>query len=94
MLKGAKERLGLCELREESPTPSFVGVKSKEGPPANEAKEAKEWHSSYAHPWPDALPALGSRDVGPYTACADCGTGTWVRFGDYPLCLGCAAVHA
>jgi hypothetical protein len=44
----------------------------------------------YASPWPDALPALGPRAVGPFDLCADCGTGTWVRYGPRPLCLRCA----
>ena len=41
-------------------------------------------------PWPDRLPALGPRRVGPFTACALCERGTWARFGDTPLCLPCA----
>jgi hypothetical protein len=41
-------------------------------------------------PWPDRLDDLGSRRVGPYTACAVCATGTWVRYGPVMLCLTCA----
>lgn len=41
-------------------------------------------------PWPDGLPSLGPRRVGPFTSCALCERGTWARFGDTPLCLPCA----
>jgi hypothetical protein len=43
----------------------------------------------YAHPWPDALPELGLRTVGPFAPCA-CGRWSWVRYGDAVLCLPCA----
>jgi hypothetical protein len=36
---------------------------SAESPPAR---------SAYAHPWPDELPGLGPRQVGPFIACAQC----------------------
>ncbi len=29
----------------------------------------------------------GPRGVGPFTACVVCGHGTWVRYGEVPLCL-------
>jgi hypothetical protein len=92
LLKEAKERLGLCEISEEREITPFVCSNAKEDPHANEANEAKEAPGglSYAHPWPDVLPVLGARHVGPYIGCADCGAGTWVRFGDRPFCLGCA----
>ena len=45
---------------------------------------------SYAHPWPDALPGLGRRAVGPFDPCARCGMGSWARYGDVVLCLPCA----
>jgi hypothetical protein len=54
---------------------------SAESPPAR---------SSYAHPWPDALPGRGARRVGPYEACARCGVGTWARYGAQARCLSCA----
>jgi hypothetical protein len=44
---------------------------------------------SYAFPWPDEIPALGSRAVGPFAPCA-CGRGSWVRYGGVVLCLSCA----
>ncbi len=44
----------------------------------------------YAFPWPDALPDLGPRHVGPFDLCARCGSGTWVRYGTAPRCLHCA----
>jgi hypothetical protein len=40
--------------------------------------------------WPDAIPGLGPRTTGPFFSCAFCGTGTWVRYGGSPRCLGCA----
>ena len=45
---------------------------------------------SYLHPWPDVLPGLGPRMVGPFIACEDCGTGSWARYGGRALCLPCA----
>jgi len=45
---------------------------------------------SYAFPWPDQVPALGSHHVGPFELCADCGRGSWVRYGTTVLCLKCA----
>jgi hypothetical protein len=44
----------------------------------------------YASPWPDALPKLGQRSVGPFTSCEVCRTGSWIRYGGTPLCLLCA----
>jgi hypothetical protein len=46
----------------------------------------------YAHPWPDALPGLGHRRVGPFDPCASpgCERWSWVRYGDVVLCLACA----
>ena len=47
--------------------------------------------ASYAFPWPDALPGLGDRRVGPFDHCADCERGfSWVRYGGVVLCLSCA----
>jgi hypothetical protein len=47
--------------------------------------------STYAHPWPDALPALGPRTIGAYGSCADCGKNhSWAGYGGRVLCLGCA----
>ncbi len=43
----------------------------------------------YAFPWPDNLPALGPRKVGPFSPCSGCGEGTWVRYGAISLCLTC-----
>jgi hypothetical protein len=42
-----------------------------------------------ANPWPARLP-LGPRALGPFAPCANCGDGTWARYGDTPLCLACA----
>jgi hypothetical protein len=46
---------------------------------------------SYSHPWPDALLGLGPRRVGAFDPCADCGRGSWVRYGDRVVCLACAS---
>jgi hypothetical protein len=94
LLKAAKERLGLYEIyeiNEINKFSPFLCIKTKEYPPTKETKEGEEGgRSAYAHPWPDELVDLGARHVGPYVACADCGAGTWVRFGERPMCLGCA----
>lgn len=44
----------------------------------------------YASPWPDALPGLGPRTVGPFETCARCQAWSWVRYGEAVLCLACA----
>jgi hypothetical protein len=44
----------------------------------------------YFHPWPDTLLGLGRRTVGPFEACAECSSWSWVRYGDVVLCLKCA----
>lgn len=62
----------------------------------------------YAHPWPDALPALGPRRMGAFTRCQGCnpdgepaarteppGAGwSWVAYGAHTLCLRCARRRA
>lgn len=45
---------------------------------------------SYAAPWPDSVPGLGARTVGPFESCQGCGRGSWIRYGDLVLCLACA----
>jgi hypothetical protein len=45
---------------------------------------------AYGYPWPDAIPALGDRHVRPFDLCSNCQAGTWVAYGDTPLCLACA----
>ena len=44
----------------------------------------------YAYPWPDSLPALGARQVGPFDHCLDCERWSWARYGSVVLCLDCA----
>jgi hypothetical protein len=44
----------------------------------------------YAYPWPDGLQGLGPRLMGPFDRCADCGSGSWARYGAIVLCLRCA----
>jgi hypothetical protein len=92
LLKAAKERLLLGEISEKRTSPPSTGKMAKEAPPANYANEAKEasgqeWAPSYAHPWPDALPGLGPRRIGPLDACSICGEGSWCRYGERVLCL-------
>jgi hypothetical protein len=45
---------------------------------------------AYAFPWPDTVPGFGSRRVVPFELCSACGIGTWIMYGDRPLCLPCA----
>jgi hypothetical protein len=44
----------------------------------------------YAHPWPDALPGLGPRTIGPFDCCSGCERWSWVRYGGVVFCLPCA----
>src|SRR5262249_43137902 len=44
----------------------------------------------YAHPWPNALPELGARTIGPFELCSRCTAWSWVRYGAVVLCLQCA----
>jgi hypothetical protein len=97
LLNAAKERLrlsALSEEREKRDSSPFVGGNENEVPGANEAQKAQEAGAEpavyYAHPWPDVIPHLGSRHMGPYVACSGCGYGTFARYGSCPLCLGCA----
>src|SRR5437762_11911278 len=45
---------------------------------------------TYGYPWPDAIPELGQRHVHEFDLCTDCHMGTWIVYGDTPLCLACA----
>lgn len=53
-------------------------------------EETEAWLPSYAYPWPDRLPHLGPRRIGPFTPCVDCGRGSWASYGDSVLCCPCA----
>jgi hypothetical protein len=48
---------------------------------------------AYAFPWPNVVHGLGVRAVGPYHPCADCGRGSWVRYGSVVLCCACASTR-
>jgi hypothetical protein len=48
------------------------------------------WHPTYAHPWPDEIPDLGPRRIGPFEPCVGCGRGSWARYGRSVLCCPCA----
>jgi hypothetical protein len=67
-------------------------------PPREESgrseKSPSRWRPTYAHPWPDALPGLGRRIIGPFDACSTCSTWSWVRYGGVVLCLPCATAVA
>src|SRR5262245_29433311 len=45
--------------------------------PASAPPSVRWW----SHPWPDDLPGLGPRHVGPFESCV-CGAWTWVRYGE------------
>jgi hypothetical protein len=65
---------------------------------AKQAIEAKEVERvergssplSYAFPWPDAIPGLGHRTIGPFDCCTHCDRWSWARYGSVVLCLSCA----
>jgi hypothetical protein len=40
--------------------------------------------------WPAQLSGLGIRRLGVFTGCGTCGLGSWVQYGDEPLCWACA----
>ena len=44
----------------------------------------------YSYPWPEELPRLGRRTVGPFETCAECSAWSWVRYDSMVLCLECA----
>jgi hypothetical protein len=41
-------------------------------------------------PWPDVLPELGRKVVGPFGRCGLCPAGTFVQYGSARRCLDCA----
>jgi len=57
--------------------------------PTLPAASPSSW-GGYSHPWPDSLPGLGLRAVGPFDRCAECERWSWVRYGDRVLCLHCS----
>lgn len=59
-------------------------------PDAPEAPLPRVRAGAYAWPWPNTLPGLGCRTVGPFAPCAGCEHWSWVRYGDRALCLVCA----
>jgi hypothetical protein len=61
-----------------------------ETPYAIDAVNAVSLPRAYAHPWPDAIPDLGPRQIAPFDACARCTSWSWARYGDLVLCLPCA----
>lgn len=42
-------------------------------------------------PWPEEVPGLGRRSIGPFAPCSNCGDEwTWVVYGSVYLCRPCA----
>jgi hypothetical protein len=81
--------------------PRLLGVPENLKPLVLEHREAlralvlaKTKDVTYCYPWPDVLPGLGARHVGPFDPCADCVSWSWVRYGDLVLCLDCARRRA
>lgn len=89
MLKAAREAAKKEKKESSSPLPE----PKKKGHAANKAKLRKKpvvWQPSYAHPWPDEIPDLGPRRIGPFEPCVGCGRGSWARYGRSVLCCLCA----
>jgi hypothetical protein len=76
-----------ARLNEENP--SYEINEFNEKTPINLVNLVYLVTQNYAFPWPDSLPGLGSRIVGPFDRCA-CGAGSWVRYGAVVVCLPCA----
>ena len=81
-------RASTKETKEENFTSSLVEAALTKK--VEVTKEASAWQPTYAHPWPDELPGLGPRHVGPFDPCSGCGRGTWARYGGVVLCCPCA----
>lgn len=58
--------------------------------PASPARHSVRW---WSYPWPDALPGIGTRTVGPFDTCEECAVWSWVRYGVTVFCLACARRH-
>jgi hypothetical protein len=43
--------------------------------------------------WPANVPDLGPHTIAAFTACADCGVGTWSLYGGVGLCAFCAWIR-
>lgn len=60
-------------------------------PRATAPPPSRTRQGAYSYPWPDALPGLGQRTVGPFARCSQCrAQHSWVRYGARVLCLACA----
>jgi hypothetical protein len=96
MLKAARERLLTNENTKEEEILSLrrKGQETQDPPhPTKKEESCKGWTPTYAYPWPDAIAGLGSRHIGPFDVCADCGIGSWVRYGWLVLCPSCSLVR-
>lgn len=85
---GEKEKRG--STTETIDTTKEIERVSREGQDA----KARTCHPTYAHPWPDEIPGLGRRRVGPFESCSGCGRGSWARYGGLVLCCQCAIVSS
>src|SRR5258705_8942176 len=89
--EGVGQREAERLARECSTTETIETTKEREarGRKSRESRTTP-WHPTYAHPWPDALPGLGTRRVGPFDSCVGCGRGSWARYGGHVPCCPCA----
>jgi hypothetical protein len=87
MLKAAR----LCTKETKKDSSSPLPFRNDEGAITNKTKLRKQpWQPTYAYPWPDAVPGLGPRSIGPFESCVGCGRGSWVRYGGEVRCCSCA----
>ena len=68
-------------------SPVAVDQDPASGPFRLPPRPAVRW---WSYPWPDNLPRLGRRTVGPFDMCAKCSAWSWARYGSTVLCLDCA----
>jgi hypothetical protein len=78
--------------RECSTTETIETTKEREQR-GRESRPTAAWQPTYAHPWPDELPGLGPRRIGPFDPCVGCGRGSWVRYGGEVRCCPCATAR-
>jgi hypothetical protein len=81
---------GEREAIEGEETDRWIGREGSKERKGDTSLSPYPWQPTYAAPWPDELPGLGPRRVGPFDPCVDCGRGSWARYGGAALCCGCA----
>jgi hypothetical protein len=70
--------------------PLFRPGKPRDVLPSDSVGEVQS--AAFAYPWPDDVPGLGPRRVGPFEVC-NCGRWSWVRYGARVVCLDCVRRH-